>query len=796
MAGTPSFLLVAFSLLLLASSAHAFGAGHVERGSHLLGYSYRHGDITQIVTFLATNDPLFTQKVYFGNWLRDFSQLLDKRSLELVPEAVLRAIVQVFGFVQFGYSTREFEVTKERLGTYRPEEHIDNPKGYDGGRGLIDDRLRGPVADFELDIDPQTGMKNYIANVESNQYSTTSAYYVKRQLTAAVVKARKGDPEAYNHLGAALHTLEDFVAHSNWLEICLEMVGAVEQAGTKERLKSIVGLGGVFPFVGDAARIRTARGLAPPLVIGTFGALDLYQSLLGELDDKITAMTIPGLRTRTQLGDDSPIGDIAKGLVSTIGAAKPDGVKSNPFEKNILKIVKSISGSKPRDFKALNENPGALWDSIEPVLKLRDDIVKWVYEHLTWEPIRDACATISVAVEKLVYYVLGVFLRPVLQDIEKVLINQSHALAAEDEASRLAKGESSVFDSASRATDPTHSMLSKDHYAHELNELSGRVSTTIALHAFENITAIWHPGDTSETGPIIDSILETLHHPYNYRQDSPLQAAMVAQVVNYVEEQNHYNPQRFAEKIRRLGKRHVSDLVAFPHSHGHGSAVPAVSGASATGHAPPGHDAVTSEPRSPFRQQIANNLARQRDEGMLSKMTPEAFKRLESTLFSDASADTPNPIDAALSTKGIGASSLEASMGDIRLSEIGAAEGMGNTLKEGVVRMIRANKQNQDRMFRERARAFEMLGVSMSVDPQGGLQRQQTYAEALLNRQGRRDPRFEEAEEFSRDERREKGLDGDWYDTSAGGGDKEAMGTKEKLVGKMEKLNPFKSSDK
>jgi hypothetical protein len=31
-------------------------------------------------------------------------------------------------FVTFGFATAEFEVTEERLGCYRPEEHIDNPK--------------------------------------------------------------------------------------------------------------------------------------------------------------------------------------------------------------------------------------------------------------------------------------------------------------------------------------------------------------------------------------------------------------------------------------------------------------------------------------------------------------------------------------------------------------------------------------------------------------------------------------------------------------------------------------------
>ncbi len=30
--------------------------------------------------------------------------------------------------MSFGYGTKEFEVTSDRLGCYRPEEHIDNPK--------------------------------------------------------------------------------------------------------------------------------------------------------------------------------------------------------------------------------------------------------------------------------------------------------------------------------------------------------------------------------------------------------------------------------------------------------------------------------------------------------------------------------------------------------------------------------------------------------------------------------------------------------------------------------------------
>lgn len=45
-------------------------------------------------------------------------------------------------------------------------EHIDNPKGYGEGEDprKYHPALRGPVDPRELEIDPQTGMKNYIAN--------------------------------------------------------------------------------------------------------------------------------------------------------------------------------------------------------------------------------------------------------------------------------------------------------------------------------------------------------------------------------------------------------------------------------------------------------------------------------------------------------------------------------------------------------------------------------------------------------------------------------------------------------
>ena len=88
--------------------------------------------------------------------------------------------------LSFGYATAEFEVTQERLGVYRPEEHIDNPKDYADNVDArkYDERLRPPVQAIELEIDPRTGMKNYIANEGLN--IATSAGYIRFSFSRSI----------------------------------------------------------------------------------------------------------------------------------------------------------------------------------------------------------------------------------------------------------------------------------------------------------------------------------------------------------------------------------------------------------------------------------------------------------------------------------------------------------------------------------------------------------------------------------------------------------------------------------
>jgi Heterokaryon incompatibility protein Het-C len=60
-----------------------------------------------------------------SNWLRDYSQAMDTGALKKAQPETIRILVWLLSFLGFGYATAEFEVTSERLGVYRPEEHIE-----------------------------------------------------------------------------------------------------------------------------------------------------------------------------------------------------------------------------------------------------------------------------------------------------------------------------------------------------------------------------------------------------------------------------------------------------------------------------------------------------------------------------------------------------------------------------------------------------------------------------------------------------------------------------------------------
>jgi len=167
-------------------------------------------------------------------------------------------------------------------------------------------------------------------------------------------------------------------------------------------------------------------------------------------------------------GPHDSISSASKGLLLLLGT-----LGDSDFLDDITSISKSAT-QQPADWGKLNKTPELLWQQLQPLFRIRDKIVRWVYDHLMVDAVANAIAKISTALDKFIYMVIGVFFGPILQDVSGALSRQSEELLIKDQKVRLQKGEQSIFDENSDATDPTHSQLCKDHYDHDLNELGGK----------------------------------------------------------------------------------------------------------------------------------------------------------------------------------------------------------------------------------------------------------------------------------------------------------------------------------
>ncbi|KAJ4397954.1 hypothetical protein N0V85_006415 [Neurospora sp. IMI 360204] len=590
-------LVLALVLVVLPDKAAAFGAGNIPSIAQVEGHNWRHGDIEDVLKTLAFINgkkwtTLMVGRTYFGNWLRDYSQAIDVGSLKGVNAATIRILVWVLSFLAHGYATEEFEVTEERLGVYRPEEHIDNPLGYADGKDAreYDPRLRPPVHPGELEIDRKTGMKNYIANEEAafkQGWNTTSAGYIRFSLQRCIHYGRlytsgshgKGKEsdlcEALRCLGQALHTFEDFPAHSNYCELALIDIFENENKHTGRKSQ-------IFPHVGAHTEFTFPNGKKVwPLVTGTFGGVDFLHSVLGEANDHFTqsevdemnnallnaeqltkgcgggssrggGLSLFGLNLGGSSGNDgdfislvSKLPGVGDGYASTARSLKAASEAQEQENSRSAGNVNVVPGMSP------NFDPVKTAAKIYPILEFRDKIVRSINNMI--EKIPGLESLLEKISETLTAFILGLlapFLRPIINQVTQVLKEGSSGLIETSENQQLEPWNNPQCDN------PTHSMLSKDHFTNILNSCAGRVAATILQYVVPRVVYAWeNPGVPDSE--VINDVLQVFHHPGNLNEHIEIQRMMYDTVVQWSRETHHDYKALLTSEAVKAGRNHV-----------------------------------------------------------------------------------------------------------------------------------------------------------------------------------------------------------------------------------------------
>ena len=281
--GTETPLVMAFPTQEPPQTA-GFGAGRGDKKSHR---SFGHESIEDGLE-IAGFDSAQRKAIYFGNWLRDYSQLIDPKlvhpvqgagidtaeiiqaiaagQLPRVSRKKLTAIVDLFALKEF-HSLQQtpedrahYRVTPKMLGVYRAHEHIDNPTTLD--RNAFDPRSIDK--DFTALVFPEDKQNAVLPKRSMKRYIRRPIAFMIKQLEAA--KKEGMTAKGMRYFGEALHVLEDYFAHSNFVELSLKKLGHDEVLLWTTRIEP-----------------RENSRHEWPVVTGMFGALDIVGSVADPL---------------------------------------------------------------------------------------------------------------------------------------------------------------------------------------------------------------------------------------------------------------------------------------------------------------------------------------------------------------------------------------------------------------------------------------------------------------------------------------------------------------------------------
>ena len=121
-----------------------------------------------------------------------------------------------------------------------------------------------------------------------------------------------------------------------------------------------------------------------------------------------------------------------------------------------------------------NFDPVKVAKQIYPILVFRDKIVKSINNMISKIPgLEKLLEHISETLTAFVLGLLAPFIRPIINQVTKVLKDGSSGVISASAKSQLEPWTDP------RCDNPTHSMLSKDHFTNILNSCAGRVAATV-----------------------------------------------------------------------------------------------------------------------------------------------------------------------------------------------------------------------------------------------------------------------------------------------------------------------------
>ena len=400
--------------------------------------------------------------------------------------------------------------------------------------------------------------------------------------------------EALRLLGTGLHCLEDYAAHSNYTELSLIELGEKE----------------VFPHVGrnTAIQIEDVRGRFYPIVTGTFGGVDFFHSVLGEVSDKTAQSEVQSLEG---VIDDSQTGGRSQSILQDLLSKIPSGMLNDTDDQNekmdgfkaqaedAKNNKQDVSPRKPEEWaRFLND----VQKQVYPVLEWHDGLIKAIDQAIEKIPVLpDLIEQVQEQLNIFVFSILAPYVLPIIKQVKTELLTGS------SEVIQSSKDEQHIVFNDDNSSNPTHSMLSKDHFSNVLNEPAGRIASQIVKWTVPQIMECWDNEDVNIARTLDRIVTGIFHHPA-LRDDGrdgarDVRAMMFGTVEKWWSEKSDRERRSLREQLSREGVLHGKNHKEGVHDTGHGCGKPislpnqqgkSSSGGSGHGNSGGGHKTDTS----------------------------------------------------------------------------------------------------------------------------------------------------------------------------------------------------------
>jgi Heterokaryon incompatibility protein Het-C len=198
-----------------------------------------------------------------------------------------------------------------------------------------------------------------------------------------------------------------------------------------------------------------------------------------------------------------------------------------------------------------------------------DAVVRTVSEIVSKIPgLEKLLDTISERITLFVMALIAPFIQPVIKAVSASLKTGNNAVV-----SSSANSQYEVWNDP-MSSDPTHSMLSKDHFSNILNDPAGKIASEVVRYVAPRIVYAWEHPDVP-VHEVMTDILRVFHHPAFRDNNIEIQHRMYNAVEQWVRNRpgggSNLNQLLSSESVK-AGKNHTGggQDPSAPHTHSHG----------------------------------------------------------------------------------------------------------------------------------------------------------------------------------------------------------------------------------